>query len=64
MIMQASHIGQFVVPILVAWVASRFGGWSASLDTMLVLACAGIAAAIAVGRFERRLASRTQAQAS
>jgi len=64
MIMQASHIGQFVVPILVAWVASRFGGWSASLDTMLLLAGAGVAAGVAVGRFERRLASRTQVQTS
>jgi MFS family permease len=63
MIMQASHIGQFIVPILVAWVASRFGGWSASLTTMLALACFGVAAGVAVGRFERRLASRTQAQA-
>ena len=63
MIMQASHIGQFSIPILVAWVASRFGGWSASLGTMLALACAGVAAGIAVGRFERRLPSRTQAGA-
>jgi hypothetical protein len=30
---------------------------------MLALACAGVAAAIAVGRFERRLAPRTPAQA-
>jgi predicted MFS family arabinose efflux permease len=64
MIMQASHIGQFSIPILVAWVASRFGGWSASLGTMLVLACAGVLAGMAVGRFERRLPSRTQAEAS
>jgi DHA1 family inner membrane transport protein len=64
MIMQASHIAQFVVPILVAWVASRFGGWSASLNAILALACAGVAAGLAVGYFERRLASRTQAQAS
>ena len=64
MIMQASHIGQFSIPILVAWVASRFGGWSASLGTMLALACAGVAAGMAVGRFERRLPSRMQAEAS
>jgi hypothetical protein len=64
MLMQASHIGQFSIPILVAWVASRFGGWSASLGTMLALACAGVAAGVAVGRFERRLPSRTQAEAS
>jgi MFS family permease len=64
MIMQASHVSQFVVPILVAWVASRLGGWSASLNIMLALACLGVAAAVAVGRFERRLITRTQAQAS
>ena len=55
MIMQASHLAQFTVPILVAWVASRFGGWSASVYTMLVLSCAGAAAGLAVGYYERRL---------
>jgi cyanate permease len=54
MIMQASHLAQFSMPILVAWVASRFGGWSASLGTMLALAALGVAAALAVRRFERR----------
>lgn len=56
MVMQASHLSQSVIPILVAWVAARSGGWSASLGTMLALAGAGVAAALAVGRFERRLA--------
>jgi len=51
--MQASHIAQFGLPILVAWIASRLGGWSATLDTMLVLAALGVAAGIAVGRVER-----------
>jgi MFS family permease len=55
MIMQASHLAQFTVPILVAWVASRFGGWAASLQTMLVLSCAGLAAGVAVGYCEQRL---------
>lgn len=64
MIMQASHSSQFAVPILVAWIASHFGGWSASLNIMLALACVGVAAAVAVGRFERRLQARTQAPAS
>jgi cyanate permease len=54
MLMQASHLSQFVLPILFAWVASRGGGWSASLGTMLLLAGAGIAAGLAVGRIERR----------
>jgi MFS family permease len=55
MIMQASHLAQFTVPIVVAWVASRFGGWSASLDTMLALSCAGVFAGLAVGHYEGRL---------
>lgn len=53
MLMQASHLSQFVLPILFAWIASR-GGWSGSLGTMLALAAAGFAAALAVGRYERR----------
>jgi len=57
MITQASHLSQFVIPILIAWVASRAGGWGASLWVMLTLAAVGVAAGIAVGRFERRLAA-------
>jgi cyanate permease len=53
MVMQASHLAQFGLPILVAWIASRLGGWSATLDTMLILAGLGVAAGIAVGRVER-----------
>jgi DHA1 family inner membrane transport protein len=55
MIMQASQLAQFVIPVLVAWVAARAGGWSASLQVMLALAAAGVAAALALGLFERRL---------
>lgn len=55
MLMQASHLSQFVLPIVFAWVASRAGGWSASLGTMLALAAAGALAAFAVGRSELRL---------
>lgn len=62
MIMQASHLSQFVVPVAVAWVASGLGGWSASLGAMLSLAGIGVAAALAVGRYERRLAQRAEAQ--
>jgi cyanate permease len=53
MVMQASHLAQFGLPILVAWIASRLGGWSATLDTMLVLAGCGVLAGIALGRVER-----------
>jgi DHA1 family inner membrane transport protein len=57
MVTQASHLSQFVIPVLIAWVASRGGGWGASLWVMLTLAAVGIAAALAVGRYERRLAT-------
>jgi MFS family permease len=56
MITQSSHLAQFVIPILIAWVASRAGGWEASLRVMSTLAVVGVFAAVAVGRFERRLA--------
>jgi cyanate permease len=55
MIMQASHLGQFVIPILIAWAASRTGGWGASLGAMLALAAIGLASGIALRAFERRL---------
>ncbi len=54
MVMQASHVSQFTLPVAIAWVATRFGGWSASLGVMLALAAAGALAALAVGRYERR----------
>jgi hypothetical protein len=56
MVTQSSHLSQFVIPILIAWVASRAGGWEASLRVMLTLAVIGVVAGVAVGRFERRLA--------
>lgn len=54
MIMQSSHIAQFSFPILIAWIASRSGGWSASLGTLLALAALGVVAGAIVGRYERR----------
>jgi DHA1 family inner membrane transport protein len=55
MLMQSSHLSQFVLPIVVAWLASRAGGWSASLGAMLSLAATGTLAAFAVGRCELKL---------
>ena len=54
MITQSSHLSQFVIPILIAWVASRAGGWGASLWVLLTLAAVGVVAGYAVGHFERR----------
>ena len=56
MVTQSSHLSQFIIPILIAWVASKAGGWEASLRVMLTLAIIGVVAGVAVGRFERRLA--------
>ena len=54
MLMQSSHLSQFVLPLVFAWLATRSGGWSASLGTMLGLAASAATTPIAVGRFERR----------
>lgn len=55
MVMQTSHLSQFAVPIVVAWVASRWGGWSPTLGVMLLLSLIGVAAGLGIARYERRL---------
>lgn len=55
MVMQASHLSQFIVPIVVAWVASRWGGWSATLGVMLLLSALGVSAGLGIARYERKL---------
>jgi MFS family permease len=55
MVMQYSHLAQFIVPIAVAWVASRWGGWSATLGIMLALSAIGIAAGLGISRYEGKL---------
>lgn len=52
MVMQAS---QFIIPIVVAWVATRMGGWGATLGVMLALSVIGVTAGVAITRYERRL---------
>lgn len=55
MVMQTSHLSQSIVPIVVAWVASRWGGWGASLGVMLLLSGIGVAAGLGIARYERKL---------
>ena len=57
MVMQSSQIGQFMSPILIAWLVTRFSSWSAGFGLMLALAIGAAAAGIAAGRFELRLAA-------
>jgi DHA1 family inner membrane transport protein len=54
MVMQSSQAGQFFGPILLAWLASHYGGWAASLSAMLAFAACGTACGFAIGAIERR----------
>ena len=54
MVMQTSQAGQFFGPILLAWLASNFGGWGASLWAMLAFAAGCAACGWAVLRIEAR----------
>ena len=56
LVMQASQLGQFFAPVLVAWLASRYGGWSATLWAMLAFAAGAALCGAALGPIERRLA--------
>lgn len=53
-VMQTSQAGQFFGPIVLAWIASHYGGWQASLGLMLVFAACCVACGIALGRIEAR----------
>jgi DHA1 family inner membrane transport protein len=55
LVMQASQAGQFVGPMILAWLASRSGGWSATLWAMLAFAAGGALCGFALERIERRL---------
>lgn len=54
MVMQTSQAGQFFGPVLLAWLASHFGGWGASLWAMLAFAGGCAACGYAVLRIEAR----------
>ncbi|HEX7052919.1 MAG TPA: MFS transporter [Burkholderiales bacterium] len=53
MVLQFSNIGQFLGPLAIAWLASRFG-WQASLWALLAFAAAGALCGAALGRIEKR----------
>ncbi|HSW20871.1 MAG TPA: MFS transporter [Ramlibacter sp.] len=55
LLQQWSALGQFVGPPLVAWVASRTGGWSWSWLVTCACAACGLALAQGIGAFRRRL---------
>jgi MFS family permease len=54
MVMQSSQAGQFLGPIVLAWLATHFGGWGATLGAMLAFAAAGAACGAVIAAIERR----------
>ena len=52
-VLQFSNLGQFLGPLVIAWLASRFGGWQASLWALLALAAGGAACGVALARIEK-----------
>jgi MFS family permease len=56
-VMQASQIGQFLGPLALAWIATRFGGWHASLWALLTFAAGAVLCGIAIGLIENRIKS-------
>jgi MFS family permease len=54
-VMQASQFGQFLGPLAIAWIATRFGSWHAALWVLLAFAVGAAACGIAIGRIEKRM---------
>jgi MFS transporter, DHA1 family, inner membrane transport protein len=57
MVMQASQIGQFFGPLALAWIATRFGGWGASLWVLLAFAAGAALCGVAIGVIENKIKS-------
>jgi nitrate/nitrite transporter NarK len=56
-VMQASQVGQFLGPLALAWIATQFGGWHASLWVLLAFAAGAAACGVAIGAIENRIKS-------
>jgi DHA1 family inner membrane transport protein len=54
-VMQASQVGQFLGPLALAWIATHFGGWHASLWVLLAFAAGAAACGVAIGAIENRI---------
>jgi MFS family permease len=55
MVLQFSNLGQFFGPLAIAWIASRLGGWEATLSAMLAFAAASAACGAALTVIENRM---------
>jgi len=54
-VMQASQVGQFLGPMALAWIATQFGGWHASLWVLLAFAAGAVVCGVAIGAIENRI---------
>jgi nitrate/nitrite transporter NarK len=54
-VMQASQLGQFLGPLALAWIATRFGGWDASLWVLLAFAAGAALCGAVIGAIETRI---------
>jgi len=54
MVLQFSNLGQFFGPLVIAWLASRYGGWDATLWALVAFAAAAALCGAALGRIEKR----------
>jgi MFS transporter, DHA1 family, inner membrane transport protein len=55
LVLQFSNVGQFFGPLAIAWIASQFGRWEATLWALLVFALLGGACGILLGRIENKM---------
>jgi cyanate permease len=53
-VLQFSNVGQFFGPLAIAWIASRFGAWEATLWALLAFAAIGAACGAAIGVMEKQ----------
>ncbi|MCC6210524.1 MAG: MFS transporter [Burkholderiales bacterium] len=56
LVVQSAQAGQFVGPLALAWLASHFGGWGATLWAILGFALGGALCGLALLRIERTAA--------
>ena len=54
-VLQFSNVGQFFGPLVIAWIASRLGGWEATRWVMLGFAAGGAACGAALRVIENRM---------
>jgi MFS family permease len=55
MVLQFSNVGQFFGPLVIAWIASRFGSWEATLLAMLAFAAGGAACGVVLASIENKI---------